>query len=57
MAAIALKQLQDLAVCGREYGRFGGRHDVDGVVYPAFGSCIVIGVDQLIRAHACDRNY
>src|SRR5215212_5691328 len=54
--AFALKQLQDLAVSSREYGRIRRRHDVDSIVSPAFRTALREGVDQLIRTDTGDWN-
>ena len=48
-AAFALKELDDLAICGSEYGSFSRRHDIDCVVYATFRARIVVSVDQLFR--------
>ena len=44
---LALEELNDLAVCGSQDGSFSRRHNVDRVMYAAFGACVVESVDQL----------
>ena len=56
-AAIALKQLQDLAVCGCKHGRLRWSRDVDRIVYTAFRSRVVKRVLQLIGTHSGYWNY
>jgi hypothetical protein len=54
--AFALKELDDLAICGSEYGSFSRRHNVDCVVYAAFGACVVKSVNQLFWFNSGNRN-
>src|SRR6185503_9348866 len=48
-AALAVKEFENLAVCGGEYGCFSGCHYIDRVVHTAFGAGVVEGVDELVR--------
>src|SRR5215211_2258974 len=55
-AAFALEELDDLAICGSNYGSFGGCGDIDRVVYAAFGARIVEGVEQLFWSNSGNGN-
>lgn len=51
-AAFALKEPLNLAVTSGKDGSFSGCGNIDGIVYAAFGTCGVKGVDQLFRSDA-----
>jgi len=56
-ARYAVKELDDPAVYGREYGCARGRHNVYRVVYAALTTRARKGIDKLVRMHTGHRNY
>lgn len=52
--AFALKELEYLAVSGGEHLCFRRRDNIDCIVREAFGAGVGKGVEQLVRAYACN---